>query len=646
MDINDSSLSRYKSNKNSLQRSASQSRASSDIIKSRDFAGSKPQEVNLSDLKDGQIVKGQILDHRLNEVKLQLEPGKQIVTAKLSGEVPLAIGQEASFQVVKGSSDQLILKYEPGSTSSAADSTVLKVLSASRLAATPASKALVTELLNNRMPVDKQTLQTLIRLSFQNRGASPLTLVLMYKNNIPITAENINQFEAYRNGTGLLLEDIHAITNNISDLLQQAYPAEAAAQSAGQNPAAALNQMPSAILAGASEQSALPEAPEKSGQAVLMNGKLIEILLNNSRPLSEAAYGNMLQELLSPEELLILGKAAEQETSGGSGNPLPSPLDIVQEVFQGTLSAAEAEKLLNGFMTKEDASAASALSKLQNFVNTLGENRPVLSQLLNPAERSALLEYLRPFPDPAGLRDSIENGTAGLAKLFSYLQESLSGSGTEASAKLLQSPEYHKLLENAFLQKWTLTPEEIAQKTPVKELYQNLREDIERLEQLAKAGNEETAPDAVNAALKNTRENLTFIKDLNELYTYLQLPVLFENKPLHSELYVYTDKKSLREKKGPVSVLLHLDMNNLGSLNIHLQMNVKAVQAKFYAEDKEAGQIIKKNIPLLEEALQQKGYLLQAELMDSYEKPDIIKELLTQNAPDHSVKHYTFDIRT
>ncbi len=653
MDINQSSYSRFKANKSNISQPASSSKASSDAMRTRDTAGISSPTMNLSDLKEGQVVKGQIIDHRFNEVQLQLEPGKQIVTAKLSGDVPLSIGQNASFQVVKGSTDQLILKYIPNSTTTTADSTILKALSASNIAATSVNKAIVAELLNHRMPVDKQTLQTLIKLSYLNREASPLTLVIMLKNNLPLTPENIKQFEAYQNSTNKLLGDINTITKNISELLKQELTAEgeliAKEPSDMTNPSKEQLSPAKAYNTIAAQGGECPTAPllkDNLNQAIRINGTLIELLYNNAGQLPEEAIRNIPSNLLSSEELSILSKAIEQKVAESSSLSTNSASDTVQKLLQGTLPAEEAFRLLNSGTMQEDTAVASILSKLQNNLNPSGETHTVLSEVLNPAERASLLEYIKTFPDSSSIKAMIEDGSADLTKLLKYVQNNLEASDGKAAISLLKAPEYHKLLENAFLHKWTLTPEKIALKTPVKELYQNLKEDMESLGQLVKISHKDAEALSLGDALKNVKESITFMKDLNELFTYLQLPVLYQDKQLHSELYVYTDKKTLKEKKGPVSVLLHLDMSNLGALNIHLQLNLKTLQAKFYAEDKDAGQIIQKNIPLLEAALQKKGYSLQAELMESLQKPDFIKDFLEQNTLDNTLKHYTFDIRT
>jgi flagellar hook-length control protein FliK len=157
---------------------------------------------------------------------------------------------------------------------------------------------------------------------------------------------------------------------------------------------------------------------------------------------------------------------------------------------------------------------------------------------------------------------------------------------------------------------------------------------------------EEKLPESLKLQepVKNLQENLHFMKDLNQLFTYLQLPVQMENQDIHSELYVFTNKKALRAKKE-LSVLLHLDMPNLGSLNIHVTLEHNMVKAKFYPEEKAAKAILTDNVTSLDEALRKKGYLFSYEVMDAYQKPDFVKDFIEQNAEESSPARYSFDIR-
>ena len=111
----------------------------------------KTNLLDVSSLRQGQILKGSIIDLRFNQVKLMVEPDKLILLAGLSGEVPLEIGQETQFLVTKDSSGQLILKHKPEENKTQIQETIEKALTASNLPISDKNAALVQELLNHQL---------------------------------------------------------------------------------------------------------------------------------------------------------------------------------------------------------------------------------------------------------------------------------------------------------------------------------------------------------------------------------------------------------------------------------------------------------------------------------------------------------------
>lgn len=633
MDINNSPLSTSKSNTSGASRKTLGVRSTSTT--------SAISDGKLSELRQGQILRGQIIDHRYQEVSIRLEPGNQIIKAGLAGDIPLTIGQDARFQVTGEVNEHLVLKYLPEETGAPTDSTVSKALSASGLPMTERNKALVSELLSRRMPVDKQTLLELIRVSNANREASPLTLVLMHKNNIPMTASNIRLFEAYQNGTVKLLTDIRTITGNLSELLTNF---KAISTELPTNPDLGLNQQITHNPASNLSPEAVITGNSSLEEAIRTNGKLIDILYGNSTPDGSVTQGDLsnpqapvtqgdlsnLQALKSQEILTNLQASVSEEVSSNPQAP----------VMQGDLSNLQAPVAQEGLSSLQTP-VPDASDLLAQFANDT-----TIGNALAPGERATLDSLISSLPLSEELKNQISEGTASLHKVLTMLQEKLPMADKEAAQALLQAPEYRKLLEEAFHQKWTIPPESLAKKTPVSELYRNLQEDMEKLEQLIKKSDTADEPLQIREPVKNLQENLRFMKDLNEMFTYLQLPVQTKDQEIHSELYVLSRKEALRNKKDNFSVLLHLDMTNLGSLNIHIQMYNSLITAKFYMEDTPSRQLVTQNIPLLEDSLKKKGYELHAEMESTYVKPDFVQDFIEQNTQDNTIKNYTFDIRT
>ncbi|MDF2908797.1 MAG: hypothetical protein K0R34_4118 [Herbinix sp.] len=641
MDINQPSFSRSKPGKPGIARSISENKAASEIYKGKD--SHSPQQVSdtrLQELKEGQVVKGQIIDHRYNEIKIQLEPSKQIVSAKLSGDVPLAIGQEAQFLVTEEGSDRLVLKYIPESTSPS-EATIQKALIASGLPMNDRNRAIVEELLKHTMPVDKQTLQTLIRLSHTNRDASPLTLVLMYKNNFPMTPANIRQFEAYQNGSSRLLNDIHRITTRISELLQvdtlpisQASPEHKDLLSEEVGQISPQNTKPHI---GPDATVKIQEATTKSLTQVLQtNNELLDILLGNPKLPSDAA-DHTSSDLTSLLTQLKQGAISREAF-----------ISHIKELYpdiEHVLTADPNQVVPTPNNEAQAPPIPDTLSSLIKQIAQANDDRMPLSGLLNPREQASFADLLRSDPSLSQIADKVMEGTITTRELLTTLKNTLPVMEGTLAERLLASPEYRTLLENAFHDKWTITPEKLSDKAALQELYENLREDMELLSNLTKLELPIKEEAKLQEPIKNLQENLRFMQDLNELYTYLQLPVQLKNQDIHSDLYVFTRKKSLQNKED-LSVLLHLDMTNLGSMNIHIRMNHNIVQAKFYIEDRDAQRLITEYMPSLTDALTKKGYNLHSEVSQSYEKIDFSKDFIEDRVSESDVRRYSFDIRT
>lgn len=727
MDINRSSLSNYQTNNANTASVYAEGNNTNYPVRLQGTrspgANSDTQQLNW---KKGQIVKGVVVDRKYDEVSLALEPDKRVITAKLSGDVPLSIGQSTYFKVTDDNPGQYMLKFIPQETASAPDAMVKKVLTVSGFPMTDKNKAIVTELLNNQMPVDKQTLQTMARLAYMNRNASPATLVLMYKNNIPLTPANISQFEAYQNSTGSMLNDIHSLSETLINLLNNT---------------------------GNTDLS----------EAIDLNGKLIDILNTASYESSSSEVTSpALNHLLSSKELNLLGSTLEQYLSESTANPSGLPADYMSKLKEGTLTLNDTVKLItqllpkdsqvsqqwNSYLSNDLDHPAAMLSSLsengqsasnpgsgmteqiltgfrmngqnttdQNLTgqnifennltetnvskNTLSEptvsrnsisetnisgtnlseanileqkvsdagsstkqaaNQIILSlleqysstsgkealigHLLRPEDRDSLLQKLSSFPNSNELKSSIASGTATINDLLNFIQKGLSKADTLPARELIQSPVYQSLLTEAFHQRWTIKPEQLAEKDSIDKLYQNLSQDMEKINHLLSTGKDGSNQGNIQENVKNLQENLKFLNDLNQAFTYEQLPLQFKDQDVHSDLYVFTNKNALKEKGRSLSVLLHLTMAHLGPINIYVKMDHNNIQTDFYIEDNSAASLISENLPTLTEALKKKGYNLSASVSNEYKKPDFTEDFMEQNSQDSSCKRYSFDIRT
>ena len=146
------------------------------------------------------------------------------------------------------------------------------------------------------------------------------------------------------------------------------------------------------------------------------------------------------------------------------------------------------------------------------------------------------------------------------------------------------------------------------------------------------------------------QERLDFMQNLNEMFSYAQIPLKMSSNEMNSELFVYLNKKKLQDKKEDVSALLHLDMDHLGPTDVHVSLRGNMVHTKFYVEDEVSARILDEHMTMLEKAVNDNGFSLSNEVITREPTLNttvnmVVDEMLGTDL-EQSVKRYSFDVRT
>lgn len=208
--------------------------------------------------------------------------------------------------------------------------------------------------------------------------------------------------------------------------------------------------------------------------------------------------------------------------------------------------------------------------------------------------------------------------------------------------ELLHSKEFKLVMKAAIENQMLLKPEELT-KERVKEYYEKMEQQLHKLTELA----EQTAKQD-NPILKNTngiRQNVDYINQLNQLYSYVQLPLKLSNQNTNSELYVLTNKRRMRENNGAFTALLHLDMERLGSMDVYITMEVKKVAVRFYLDHEGIAMFLRENSQPLLEKLEEKGFLITTEFAKKPEGKNLVEEFTNGSAEEVPGSTGSFDIR-
>lgn len=497
-------------------------------------------------LLPGQMVQGEVVSTQGSQIQLMLG-NEMLLNATLESQVGINVGQLMSFQV-KSNTGSLI-SLIPLSVNLTTDENVMKALNEASLPVTDKNVEMVNTLMKEGMPIDKETLLNINKEMMAFPDTDVETIVQMERLKIPVTSENIAQFEAYKNYN-------HKIADGVTDLW---------------------NQLDALVHAGVNPEGTAVENPQE-----------------------------FLNQLLK-----FYGEGAEEIILTENGTkPVP----------------------------EEAATVTTAENTATNTADT--------KEILTVSEKQTLLSEMKEMGISSKTLSLFENGQINTKQLAALLQsEDLSG---EQLSKLFESKEFGKLLQNELANQMLLKPEQI-KKEDIEEYYTNLKNQTEKLLQLLENTGRADTPAA--KSLQSLNKNVDFLNQLNQMFTYVQLPLKMGEDAAHGDLYVYTNKKNLMKKDGNVSALLHLDMPNLGMVDVYVAMQSERVSTKFYLQDEAMLDFLEEHMDILTERLQKKGYQASAQVVlkeQGETENAIMQEILKQdkNIPEMSkIATRSFDVR-
>lgn len=272
-------------------------------------------------------------------------------------------------------------------------------------------------------------------------------------------------------------------------------------------------------------------------------------------------------------------------------------------------------------------------------------------------EALELLDSLRlPTQEDSDMRAQIlrfAQGQTDAGQFLKSLGTLAEGARTSSGAmhaleRLFSGAQFRELLAGTLKQGWVLNPEELAVPGKVEELYRRLDRQLKGLTgALEEAGQSGTAAFRAAATMS---QNVDFLQQLNQMYSYVQLPLRLQQRDAHGDLYVYTNKKNLARKDGNVSALLHLDMEHLGPVDVYVAMQNSKVNTKFYLRDDEMIDFMAAHMDILTERLKKRGYdcsyaMVTREEAQSETTQGGLEPLLRQEK-GVALSRYAFDVRT
>lgn len=554
-------------------------------------------------LVPGTTIQGEIIAKNGNEVQIRIDKDT-VLQARLEQDVNVEEGQNIRFQVKNNGTT---LTLSPLLTNTAQADNVYKALQMAGLPINESTVAMTDEMMKLGMSIDSRSLQNMFKDVVTHTDASATDVVFLHKMDMPLTESNLRQIQNYTELQHEVVKGMQDVTDALQGLINGTGGADIAA---------------GADVAAGVDADTLTQYQNLVKE--LISDTLMGMLPDGAGAAGDGTGGNpaggITGAALAGETLAggITGDALAAGITGAdlAGEALAdAPLSGNAARVKGVLQDATFSELLNnGLFTEEEAAGF-----LKEATGLLTEKGITLSGNTTQEMMKALLDI-----------------TAGNTQEAESLQRLFSGKV------------WKNLLESTVKTQWSLTPETLPKEGEVGKVYEKIVKSLHTLnETLQQSG---TANTALQESITNLSENIDFMNQLNQMYTYVQLPLKMQNGEKNGELYVFTNKRSLAEKDGEVSALLHLTMEHLGPLDVYVKMNQGKVSTEFTVEKEETLLFLEKNMSILTDRLQKRGYDISCKMKvkdEAGEPENPIERLLTekQNGAVSVHAQYAFDVR-
>lgn len=561
----------------------------------------------LSSLQTGNVFEGTVTDISDGQVLLTLANGEKI-SARLEGQIQLQLNQAMFFEVKSNTQTQIAIKpYLNGDSS---NPTLLKALMQAGMGVTTDNLEMVRTMMEEQLPIDKNSLNQMMRQLAMFPKAEPSVIAQMNKLGIPVTEANVQQFSNYKADTAAIMKELENV----------------------------LEQLPKSIAGEG----------DTAGQMTAKNMQLMDILFGGETIEQSQDAGAKAQELLAKTaDGSVTIKSGEQQAAD-IAKELQQILSTAEDGMQQTSAAGEGIQQADA--AREGAQQADAAKQAE------GRQMPAatqgsLGEILGKEGAASLEQQLKDLETDGKqvLLDKNGNLNTGMSaeeflKNLNQLFKENEFPQKEALFKLFSGKEYQTILKKAVENQWYLEPQETGSKETVEKLYNRLQTQMNRLDEFIKQAGSGT--EGLQKAVAGVRGNIEFMNQINQIYNFVQLPLKMNGQNVNSELYVYTNKKNPRDMDGELSAFLHLDMDHLGSTDISVKMKGTAVKTNFYMADDASYELILAHAEELAERLENKGYQCQIEVKSEEKDMDFVEDFLKHDMPSAGkVYRYSFDVR-
>ena len=546
---------------------------------------------SLNEMSKGMIFEGTVSSVRGNQVKLALSNGQQIL-ARLAGKFSFEQGQSVFFQVKNN--DGGTIEIKPYTVDGeGVNLTLMDALKAAGLPVDGTNLSMVNKMMEEQMPIDKISLNQMYQLVQDNKGINVTTLVELKRLGIEINQVNAAQFENYAN-------DKQAITIAMDSLIEE---------------------LPNAL-----------SAEDLSMYKLVSQARDILNIVTDGLP-EDAFISNEDADMSQYEAIMRDNQSA----------PVVKKHFNIAELFE-SLNSVSGES--QDIQTTQKINNSSVIDNIFLQGNEAKSN--TIGFILSDKQIEELNEQVRKLlPDLQENNISLYSEDSSVVGILNDINSMLENTPAHADAlrQLFSGEAFKLMLKETLEQQWMIKPGDL-EKNPKKidGLYDKIEKQIINMENILKTSG--VVNPKAEALADNIRGNIEFMNQINEAYTYVQVPLKMNEKNASGQLYVYTNKKSMSNPDKELSAFLHLDLEHLGGTDVSIKMLHRKVTTNFYLDSDESYALVKQFLPVLEKRLQDKGYNCELNVNSGSKQMNFVAGFLKKDLPPTGQVHrYSFDIR-
>lgn len=546
---------------------------------------------SLNEMSKGMIFEGTVSSVRGNQVKLALSNGQQIL-ARLAGKFSFEQGQSVFFQVKNN--DGGTIEIKPYTVDGeGANLTLMDALKSAGLPVDGINLSMVNKMMEEQMPIDKTSLNQMYQLVQDNKDINVTTLVELKRLGIEINQVNAAQFENYAN-------DKQAITIAMDGLI---------------------DELPNAL-----------SAEDLSMYKLVTQARDILNIVTEGLP-EEAFISSEASDMSQYETIMRDNQSA----------PVVKKHFNIAELFESLNSVSGESQDIHTTQKINNAPATDTILLQENETksNTIGF-------LLSDKQIEELNEQVRMLlPNLQENNISLYSEDSSVVGILNDIKSMLENTPANADTlrHLFSGEAFKLMLKEALEQQWMIKPGDL-EKNPKKldGLYDKIEKQITNMEIILKTSG--VVNPKAEALADNIRGNIEFMNQINEAYTYVQVPLKMNEKNASGQLYVYTNKKSMSNPDKELSAFLHLDLEHLGGTDVSIKMLHRKVTTNFYLDSDESYALVKQFLPVFEKRLQDKGYNCELNVNSGSKQMNFVAGFLKKDLPPTGQVHrYSFDIR-